>query len=199
MANEKLFAEWRNRVVEWCVPYHQRSEQPADSWVYWLIEARRNPVSHRPAFLDHLKMWFGRFTARPVFFRENWQSLAVLTRNLPFAEQLTARYPTFHAHVLMGKPALDAMLEKSLREALTLLAVEPREIEPMPIWQEHLHLLVPSPDSGGSNYQGHALLMKALCEVNRASYDRIIAEWKTVHRRRRNLWAKLTSLKLPGL
>jgi hypothetical protein len=69
----------------------------------------------------------------------------------------------------------------------------------MPIWQQHLHLLVPSPDSGGSHYQDHALFMKALSEVNRLSYDRIIAEWKIVHRRRRDLWAKMASLKLPGL
>ena len=40
MAGEKLFAEWRNTVVGWCAPYQRRSEQ-GDSWVYWLIEARR--------------------------------------------------------------------------------------------------------------------------------------------------------------
>jgi hypothetical protein len=68
----------------------------------------------------------------------------------------------------------------------------------MPIWREHLHLLVPSPDSGGSYYQ-HATLMKALYEVNRTSYDRILNEWKTAHRRRRNLWKEMANLKLPDL
>jgi len=58
---------------------------------------------------------------------------------------------------------------------------------------------VPSPDSGGSHYQSHALLMKALVEINRVRYEEIIAEWKTVHRRRRNLWAEMGTLKLPGL
>ena len=100
---------------------------------------------------------------------------------------------------MTGEPALDATLENSLREALTLLTVGPAEIEPMPIWREHLHLLVPSPDSGGSHYQRHALLMKALNEVDRASYDRIITVWKTAHRRRRNLWTEMADLKLPGL
>jgi hypothetical protein len=156
-------------------------------------------VSHRPAFLDHLKMWLGRFAAHPAFFQENWHSLALLTRNLPSAEQLKARCPAFHAHVLSGKPALDATLDNSLREALTLVTVGLVEVEAMPIWREHLHLLVPSPDSGGSDYQRHASLMKALCEINRASYDRIIAQWKTAHRRRRNLWAEMANLKLPDL
>ena len=175
------------------------ASRPPISWVYWLIEARRNPLKHRAALLDHLKMWFARFAARAAFFLENWQSLALLTRSLPSAEQLKERCPAFHAHVLTGKPTLEATLEKSLREALTILAVGPTEIEPMPIWQQHLHLLVPSPDSGGSYYKGHALLMKALSEVNRLSYDGIIAEWKAVHRRRRNLWAEMATLKLPGL
>ena len=152
-----------------------------------------------PAFLDHLKMWLGGFAARPGFFQENWETLALLTRNLPSAEQLRARYPAFHSHVLTGKSALDATLENSLREALTFLAVAPAEIEPMPIWQEHLHLLLPSPDSGGSHYQSHASMMKALYEVNRISYNRIVAEWKTAHRRRRNLWAEMANLKLPDL
>lgn len=199
VCGEKLFAEWRNAVVGWCVPHHQRSEQAADSWVYWLIEARRNPLTHRAALLDYLKMWLARFAARAAFFLENWQSLALLTRSLPSAEQLKERCPAFHAHVLTTKPTLEAMLEKSLREALTILAVGPTEIEPMPIWQQHLHLLVPSPDSGGSYYKGCALLMKALSEVNRLSYDGIIAEWKAIHRRRRNLWEEMATLKLPGL
>ncbi len=198
---EKLYAGWRNKVVEWCVPYDQRTAQTADSWIYWLIEARRNPLTHRSALLDHLKMWLGRFAARAAFFRENWQSLALLTRSLPSAEQIKARYPAFHVHVLTAKgtPELDFTLEKSLREALALLTVGPSEIEPMPIWQQHLHLLVPSPDSGGSYYKSHALLMQALVEVNRVSYDEIIAEWKAVHRRRRNLWVEMAALKLPGL
>jgi hypothetical protein len=32
--------------------------------------------------------------------------------------------------------------------------------------------------------------MKVLVEVNPASYDRIIAEWKVIYRRRRGLWRK---------
>jgi hypothetical protein len=200
VTSEKLFGEWRNKVVDWCTPYHQYSEKPLDSsWVYWLIEARRNPLSRRPAFLDHLKTWLGRFAAHPAFFQKNWQCLALLTRNLPSAQQLKGRYPAFHAHVLNAEPALDAALENSLRETLTLVMVGLDEVEAMPIWREHLHLLVPSPDSGGSDYHRHASLMKALCEVNRTSYDRIIAEWKTAHRRRRNLWAEMASLKLPDL
>jgi hypothetical protein len=144
-------------------------------------------------------MWLGSFAERPAFFQDNWQTLALLTRNLSSAEQIEERYPTFHAHVLAAEHKLDATLEKSLREALTHLSVGPTEIDLMPIWQQHLHLLVSSPDAGGSNYKSHALMMKALVEVNRVSYDGIIAKWKALYRRRRNLWAEMATLKLPGL
>jgi hypothetical protein len=194
---EKLFAEWRKKVVEWCPQCDQRGARPADSWIYWLIEARRDPLTQGASFLDHLKIWLGRFTGSPAFIRDNRQALALLTRNLPSAEQIKGRYPTFYAHVLTMQYTLDPTLEKSLREALTFLTVDPVEIEPMPVWQEHLHLLVPSPGSGDSSYKIDALSMKALFEVNRASYDKLIAEWKVVHRRRRNLWAEMAALKLP--
>ena len=199
VTGEKLFAEWRNKVVEWCAPNNQRGTQPADSWIYWLIEARRNPLTHRSSLLNRLQMWLGSFAERPAFFQDNWQILALLTRNLSSAEQIEERYPTFHAHVLAAEHKLGATLEKSLREALTHLSVGPTEIELIPIWQQHLHLLVPSPDSGGSNYKSHALMMKALVEVNRVSYDGIIVKWKALYRRRRNLWAEMATLKLPGL
>ena len=103
VTGEKLFAEWRNKVVEWCAPNDQRGAQPADSWIYWLIEARRNPLAHRSSLLDRLQMWLGRFAERAAFFRDNWQSLALLTRSLPSAEQIEARYPTFHVHVLTAE------------------------------------------------------------------------------------------------
>jgi hypothetical protein len=196
---EKLFAEWRDTVVHRCRPYDRPSARPADSWVYWLIEARRDPPAHRSSLLDHLKMWFGRLAERPAFFQENWESLAILTRMLPSAEQIKAQYPTFYANVLTANYNLDPTLEKSVRESLIHLTVGLTEIEPMPIWKRHLHLLVPSPDSGGSAYESHALWMKVLAEVNLVTYEGMIARWKIDHRRRRNLWAEMAALKLPGL
>ncbi len=41
--------------------------------------------------------------------------------------------------------------------------------------------------------------MKALSEVNRARYDKLLAAWKVEFRRRRNLWAEMATAKCPGL
>ena len=69
----------------------------------------------------------------------------------------------------------------------------------MPIWEKHLQTLVPSPGSSGSYYREQALWMKALSEVNRAAYDKLLAQWRVVYGRRRNLWAEMKGLQLPGL
>jgi hypothetical protein len=41
--------------------------------------------------------------------------------------------------------------------------------------------------------------MKALSELNQAAYGKLLANWRVVYRRRRNLWAEMKALKLPGL
>ena len=71
--------------------------------------------------------------------------------------------------------------------------------DPMTIWEKHLHTLIPSAEGTGSYYREQALWMKALSEVNRAAYDKLLANWQVVYRRRRNLWAEMKALKLPGL
>ena len=57
-----------------------------------------------------------------------------------------------------------------MREAFTFLGVEVGQIDPISIWEKHLHTLVPSPEGTGSYYRGQALWMKALSEVNRTAY-----------------------------
>jgi hypothetical protein len=94
---------------------------------------------------------------------------------------------------------LDRKLEQSLREAFAFMAADVEQFDPTSIWEKHLHTLIPSPEGTGSYYREQALWMKALGEVNRAAYDRLLANWQVVYRRRRNLWAEMKALKLPGL
>ena len=72
------------------------------------------------------------------------------------------------------------------------------DLDPMVAWREHLHTLVPDPGhTAGSCYRDSAEWMKALAEVNRAHYDTLLGRWKTVHKRRRNLWADMVSAGCP--
>ncbi|MGO8925949.1 MAG: hypothetical protein ACLQU3_03500 [Limisphaerales bacterium] len=196
---EKLFTEWRNRTANECVYGGEQKQRPEDSWVSWLIEARRAPATHKKTLLDHLDVWLECFQRHASFFEKQWRSLALLTRVLPSGPTFKERFPTFHAHVLVPSLGLDAKLERSLREALSFLGVDVGQFDPMSIWEKHLHTLVPSPEGTGSYYREQALWMKALNEVNRTAYDKLLAQWRVVYRRRRNLWAEMNGLQLPGL
>jgi hypothetical protein len=68
----------------------------------------------------------------------------------------------------------------------------------MPAWTEHLHTLVPSPAGASSLYREQANWMKALAEVNRPSYDALLARWRTEFRQRRNLWRDMKACGCPG-
>ena len=196
---EKLFAEWRDRTANECAYGMEQKQQPPDSWVSWLIEARSAPAAHKKALFDHLDVWFECFQRHASFFEKQWRSLALLSRVLPSALEFKKHFPTFHAHVLVPSLGLDGKLEQSLREALAFLGVDVGQFDPMSIWEKHLHTLVPSPGGHGSYYREQALWMKALSEVNRATYDKLLGDWRVVHRRRRNLWAEMKALNLPGL
>ncbi|MCX6928817.1 MAG: hypothetical protein NT154_37235 [Verrucomicrobia bacterium] len=196
---EKLFAEWRDRMASACDYHDGQKPRLVDSWVTWLIEARRAPATRTHQLVEHLDVWFECFAKHASFFGQQWRSLALLTRVLPGASQVKERYPTFYAQVLVPSLGLDPKLEQSLREAFAALAAAVAQLDPMPIWEKHLHALVPSPERTGSNYREQALWMKALGEVNQTAYDKLLTNWQVVYRRRRNLWAEMKALKLPGL
>ena len=90
-------------------------------------------------------------------------------------------------------------MEKSLRQALVLLGEKVNRIKVGPVWERHLHSLVPSPGGSGSYYRESALWMKALSEVNPTAYAKLLSRWKAEFRRRRNLWKDMASAGCTGL
>jgi hypothetical protein len=196
---EKLFAEWRERTADACAHHEEQKQRAGDSWVSRLIEARRTPATHQQALFDHLEVWFECFQKHAAFFDKQWRSLALLSRVLPCGPKIKERCPAFHAQVLVPSLGLDPKLERSLREAFTFLGVEVGQFDPMGIWEKHLHTLVPSPEGTGSYYRDQAHWMKALSEVNRTDYDKVLVRWQAAYRRRRNLWAEMRKLNLPGV
>jgi len=66
------------------------------------------------------------------------------------------------------------------------------------LWKNRLSHIVPDPKVVcKSDYANHAQWMKALYELSRESYDRVLAEWREKHKRRRNLWRDMKSNGLP--
>jgi hypothetical protein len=196
---ERLFAEWRERMVKACAGFAELIVNPGDSWVFHLIDACHGPAAAKTGFLEHADVFVECSCSHGAYFAKRWRSLALLTRSLPDIETLAARCPTFCAHVLTPAAQLPERLEWSVRNAFASLGSEVGRLSPMPAWEKHLHTLVPSPDgAGGSYYRESALWMKALSEVNRSAYDTLLTRWRKDFRRRRNLWADMAACGCPG-
>lgn len=196
---QRLFAEWQQRIAAACAQQESRKDHGTDTWVHRLIEAQRSPSSNQEAFLDHLEVWLACCQEHVAFFQKNWRPLALLTRHLPQHGEMRARCPAFHSHVLVPALHVSEDMEKSLRTALALLGDKANRIKVSPVWEQHLHTLVPSPGTSGSSYRESALWMKALWELSPVSYENLLTRWKTGFRRRRNLWKDMASADCPGL
>ncbi|GAA6615888.1 hypothetical protein [Scytonema sp. NUACC26] len=67
----------------------------------------------------------------------------------------------------------------------------------MVFWKAQLHNFVPRPEQAHkSDYTNHAQWMAALKELNLQAYGALLAQWKTEHQRRRNLWKAMSDLGL---
>ena len=132
-------------------------------------------------------------------FEKQWRSLALLTRHLPQLSRLPDECPKFHSQVIAHEYALSGKLADCMRQSLADLREHTAMLDPMKIWGEHLHTLVPSPDQTGSYYREPAAWMRALYEINTESYERLLARWKVEFRRRRNLRAEMTAAHCPGV
>jgi len=197
---DELFGQWRERAVAACADYESRQQKPENTWIYWLMEARRDPARHQEKFLETARTWLDGCLESAVFFSRHWHSLALLTRALPGTARIKDACPTFNHHVLMPATHVEPKLLASLEEALAFLGEATAGLDPLPVWQKHLQTLVPSPGAvSGSWYREPALWMKALFEVSPASYEKLLARWKTEFKRRRNLWAEMASAGCPGL
>jgi hypothetical protein len=195
---EELFGQWRDRAVAACAPPSDGyGAKPEVEWVGLLIEARRDPAAQRDRFVKHVRAWLDGCPANAGVFRKHWRSLALLTRTLPPAEKIKDQYPAFWEHVLLPASSIETKLLASLAEALAFLGDATAGLDPLPVWREHLHELVPSP--AGSSYDGPARWMKALSELVPDRYASVLAGWKTEFKRRRNLWAEMRSMECPGL
>ena len=200
VVGERLLAQWRERTVAACSGLAELNRQPEESWVHWLIEARREPALPQAVFREPVLTWLGRLLEDAGFFGRNWHSLALFTRALAPMTSAQARFPTFQAKVLAPVIRVAPGLLVSLEEALAYQGDAAAPLDPLPIWRKHLHTLVPSPGStGGSHYRESAWWMKALSEVNRSSYDNLLAHWKIEFKRRRNLWAEMAAAHCPGI
>ena len=92
----ELLSQWRERAVAACASYQEPNQKPADSWVYWLIEARRDPAAHQARFLEHLTAWLDCCGERGVL-RQALAFAGVVDAQPSASRADPATGPTFHS------------------------------------------------------------------------------------------------------
>lgn len=193
---DSLISQWKDEMARKSLG-RGRSVNTADTWIYWLIEAELEPEKKTGLFREKIGKWLDRMNKDKTVFEKRWQELARLTRDLPNHDRIRKDYPTFF-DVVLPVDSGDSVMKKNRCAALAKSGIDEHLSEIMKIWKNHLSLIIPDPAAAGkSEYTHHARWLKALYEINRGGYNRILSEWRRVHNRRRNLWRDIQALKLP--
>ena len=191
-----LFAEWRDEMVSRSIRGGDARRPASDTWIHWLVDALADAPGGAKRFREQLADWLDGLADGRRFDTE-WRMLARLTKDLPEADALREQYPAF-CEVVLPEDIDEPELTKSRQWALSEMGIEDRLPVVEAIWQTFLHRLVPDPaDARGSAYGEQAGWMRALFEIDRDGYDRLLAEWHLAHGRRRNLWRDMRARELP--
>ena len=162
-----------------------------------MIEAELDVTRKKAWFTEKLNGWLAHLKKDRNAFGNLWPRLARLTKDLPGNSKLKGQYPAFFKIVLPeGSEA--SLLDKARCKGLQKMNAGPCLSAAIDVWKNHLSHIVPDPRAvHKSDYSNHAQWMKALYELSHESYDRVLAEWREKHKRRRNLWRDMKSNGLP--
>ena len=192
---EPLFFQWKDKMAGQSVR-HDSSKASADTWIHWLIDAELDKTGKKEGFDNKLADWLAQLNKNDNAFKNQWQMLARLTKDLPNRDKLKNQYPTFFDEVLPGDASSD--LGKARLAGLDKMDAGVYISTITGIWKKHLHRVLPDPSNAHkSDYTTHARWMRALYELDRDEYHRVLTKWRSKHNRRRNLWRDMKAQKLP--
>jgi len=194
---DSLFAQWQTMMAKRSFGHRIGESVASDTWVHWLITSALNISEGKKCFMEQLEAWLERLMNETKMFRKQWLLLARLTKDLPSSAKLQKQYPAFYSNVLPCDKQ-KTKLATSRRKGLKKMGEDDRLPAVIEIWKKHLCRIVPDPaDLHSSCYTECAQWMKALYELNRGEYGKLLAQWQKKHKLRRNLWRDMNALGLP--
>jgi hypothetical protein len=191
--HQALFQSWREYVVQratphrgWAYGYVSSTES---GWLHWLIDSIAEPKKGAQWFQKKMSKWVKGLAGDLSYLSSECDLLRLLTRDLqaiqPDRQQV---YPTFDQVVIRVRE-LSAPDDASRQAYLRQFASDDLWSQVMAYWQANLHQFVPDPRSvTKSDYTQHARWLLALKEVSPRAHATLLAQWKTEHLRRINLW-----------
>jgi hypothetical protein len=194
---DRLFIEWQTEMTRRSVSHERDDAFLACTWIHWLIAADLDAAAGRKTFVERVLGWLRELCTDGKAFERDWPLLARLTADLPGIDGLRQRCPAF-CDVVLPKKGQASELEKARREGLQRMEAGECLEPALKVWRSMLHRIVPDPAVAyGSRYETHVAWMQALHEMNAEDGERLLAQWRETHKRRRNLWRDLASRGLP--
>jgi hypothetical protein len=198
---QALFASWRDLVDRRSKPRSWRGYErakPVDSWwLPWLIDSIADSQKGANWFQQNMTQWLTDLPSDKHQLAENYDLLRLLTRDLTDIQNGgQSDYPQFYQVVILPKE-FGMENDKSRQEYLAQYISGDFLDQVMNYWKTHLQNFVPKPESASkSDYTHHAQWMVALKELFPQGYETLLAQWRTDHQRRSNLWKAMKQVGL---
>ncbi len=184
-----LTTQWKNCTLR----HHsvlKENTALSNNWIHWLLSAELETNKDHAWFEDKMVTWLSHVGKNATQFKQEAPLLARLTKdiNAYHTEPLSALSP------ILSSIQYDfdaAELAKSRQSLLQKQQAEQHLAIISHLWKTYVHLLTPNPkDAYKADYTNHVEWLFALKQINPASYQTILTQWKKEHQRRRNLWKK---------
>lgn len=205
---EALFSDWRLDAAERSVgpdgadfDGSHETETPF-VWVKTLVDttvlARTDASGARSLFLEAVRDWLAAIEATPADFERCGRSFALLALDVATVAGLSKRHPQLHRRLAEVRGGQDR-LDKVRRRWLDRLGATELANDLIAFISRNARRLIPDPGhGGGSNYDDCAAWIAAIMEVDQSAGQAVVRQWRTDHKRRRNLWAALAKRGVAG-
>ncbi len=200
---QALFQSWRDYIVR-CTRRESYSLRVFGGvktvetwWLHWLINSIASSKKGATWFQEEISEWLENLVQDRTLLSEAYYILRLLTKDLTeIYKKAQIPYPNFDQVVIRPKE-LSTSDESSRQAYLQEYTSKDLWEQVMVFWKAQLHNFVPKPEQAHkSDYTNHAQWMAALKELNPQAYGALLAQWKTQHQRRRNLWKAISDLGL---
>lgn len=195
---QALFQSWKTAIIQSADPRswgYDYAQPPSEWWLAWLIDSIADATKGPTWFQQQITRWLTTLPDETKALRAQEGRLRLLTKDLTVGRgQGRNPYPKFYA-VVIRPQELAAPDDQARQHYLQQLAPADLWERVMVYWQQHLHHLVPNPGHAtNSVYESHAQWLVALKELAPQQYAPLLAQWRSEHHRRRNLWKALAQV-----
>jgi hypothetical protein len=193
---EQLYEEWKKLIDRASLESFSGSkEKRQPTWVHSLVDAARAGANGTVVLKNAVFRWMDEMGKTQESLQRELPSLEVLTLDLDLDSRLCT-ISTVLKRILDRREQGDRRLTETRRAWLRRLGASEVFPRVMQFWKQNAYRLVPDPEKGCGNYTDCAEWLAVVRDLDQPSCNRILQEWKLKHRRRKNLWKALESLKV---